>query len=44
MAYGLDRLDEAERAFLGTRQGFLDQGIGYDAALASLDLALVYLR
>ena len=44
VAYGLDRLNEAERAFLGTRQGFLDQGIGYDAALASLDLALVYLR
>lgn len=44
VAYGLGRLDEAERAFLGTRQGFLDQGIGYDAALASLDLALVYLR
>lgn len=44
VALGLDRLDEAERAFLGTRQGFLDQGIGYGAALASLDLALVYLR
>lgn len=44
VAFGLGRLDEAERAFLGTRQGFLDQGIGYDAALASLDLALVYAK
>ena len=44
VAYGLDRLDEAERAFLGTHQGFLDQGIGHDAALASLDLALFYLK
>jgi tetratricopeptide (TPR) repeat protein len=44
VACGLGRLDEAERAFLGTRQGFLDQGVGYDAALASLDLALVYAK
>lgn len=44
VAFGLGRLDEAEQVFLGTRQGFLDQGIGYDAALASLDLAFVYLR
>ena len=44
VAFDLGRLDEAERAFLGTRQGFLDQGVCYDAALASLDLALVYAK
>lgn len=44
VAFGLGRLDEAERAFLGTRQGFMDQGVGYDAALASIDLGLVYAK
>ena len=44
VSFGLGRLDEAERAFLGTRQGFLDQGVGYDAALASIDLGLVYAK
>jgi tetratricopeptide (TPR) repeat protein len=38
------RLAEAEEAFLQVRSGFLDQGIGYDAAMVSLDLALVYLQ
>jgi tetratricopeptide (TPR) repeat protein len=37
-------LGEAEAAFLEVRAGFLDQGIGYDAAMVSLELALVYLR
>ncbi len=44
VAFGLGHLEEAERTFLETRQGFLDQGVGYDAALASLDLAMVYAR
>jgi tetratricopeptide (TPR) repeat protein len=37
-------LSEAETAFLQVRSGFLHQGIGYDAAMVSLDLALVYLQ
>lgn len=42
VAAGLGRLDEAEAAFLETRRGFIEHGIGYDAALVSLDLALLY--
>ncbi|MEA2601731.1 MAG: hypothetical protein QOF89_2723 [Acidobacteriota bacterium] len=34
----------AERLFLETRDGFVRQGIGYDAAMVSLDLARVYLK
>jgi tetratricopeptide (TPR) repeat protein len=34
----------AEQAYLEARHGFLHQGIGYDAAMVSLDLALLYLR
>jgi len=34
----------AEAAFLEMRDGFLQQGIGYDAAIVSMDLALLYLR
>jgi tetratricopeptide (TPR) repeat protein len=44
IAAGLGHLEEAERAFLAIRTHFLAEGIGYDAAMASLDLALVYLR
>ncbi len=36
--------EEAERSFLDVRAGFISQGIGYDAAMVSLDLALLYLR
>lgn len=32
----------AETAFLEVRQGFIDQAIGYDVALVSLDLAVLY--
>jgi tetratricopeptide (TPR) repeat protein len=32
----------AETAYRAVRDGFLAQGIGYDAALAALDLALLY--
>jgi len=42
IASGLGQRAEAERAFLAARQGFIEEGSAYDAALASLDLALVY--
>jgi tetratricopeptide (TPR) repeat protein len=35
---------EAEAVFREVRESFLERGIGYDAALASLDLALLYAR
>jgi tetratricopeptide (TPR) repeat protein len=34
----------AEQAYLEVRDGFIGQGIGYDAAMASLDLAILYLK
>ncbi|HXU32993.1 MAG TPA: tetratricopeptide repeat protein [Thermoanaerobaculia bacterium] len=37
-------LDSAEACFRKTRDTFIAAGIGYDAALVSLDLALAYLR
>jgi tetratricopeptide (TPR) repeat protein len=36
------KFEAAERAYLDARDGFLAQGIGYDAALIALDLALLY--
>lgn len=44
IAAGLGEAREAERLFRETRDGFLRQGIGYDAAMSSLDLTLLYLR
>jgi tetratricopeptide (TPR) repeat protein len=44
IAYGLGDFATAEKAYLKARQGFLQQGIGYDSAMISLDLALLYLR
>jgi tetratricopeptide (TPR) repeat protein len=44
IAAGLGEPAEAERLFRETRDGFVRQGNGYDAAMASLDLALLYLR
>jgi tetratricopeptide (TPR) repeat protein len=44
IALGLGRLEEAERALSLTREAFREQGIEFDAALASLDLAMVYAR
>lgn len=45
VAAGLGQSDEAERIFLDVRDGFITQGIGYDAAMVSIeDLALLYLR
>ncbi|MCH9650379.1 MAG: hypothetical protein K0U98_19255 [Deltaproteobacteria bacterium] len=44
IAEGLGRDAAAEEAFRAVRQGFIEQGIGYDAALASLHLAALYFR
>ncbi len=44
IASGTRQHAEAESAFLAVRDGFIAQGIGYDAAMVSLDLALLYLE
>jgi tetratricopeptide (TPR) repeat protein len=44
IALGLGRIDEAESAFHEVQAAFLERGMAYDAALVSLDLAVVYLR
>jgi tetratricopeptide (TPR) repeat protein len=44
IAFGLGKREEAERAFLDARKGFIGEGNGYDAAMVSLDLALVYVK
>jgi tetratricopeptide (TPR) repeat protein len=44
IAAGRKDLDEAERSYRTARDGFVAQGSGYDAALVSLDLAVLYLR
>ncbi len=44
IAAGLGDAEAAERFFVETRQGFLDQGIGYDVAMVSLDLAVLYIN
>lgn len=41
---GLGHDARAEAGFLEVRKGFLEQGIGYDAAAVSLELAVLYLR
>lgn len=41
IAFGLGRIDEAEKAFRTVQWDFLDRGMGYDAALVSLDLAIL---
>ncbi len=41
---GLNRLARAERAFSEARQGFVQRGQGYDAALVGLDLAAAWLK
>jgi tetratricopeptide (TPR) repeat protein len=44
IALGVGRLGSAEEAFLGVRGGFVVEGNGYDVAMVSLDLALVYAK
>ena len=44
IASGLGEADDARAAFSEARQGFLDQGIAYDAALVSLEFAVVLLQ
>ncbi|HYO14601.1 MAG TPA: tetratricopeptide repeat protein [Thermoanaerobaculia bacterium] len=44
IALGLGRLDEAGPALREARDAFIERGIGFDAALVSLDLAAVYAR
>jgi tetratricopeptide (TPR) repeat protein len=44
IARGTGDLEEAERLFLAVREEFLIHRQGYDAAMVSLDLALVYLE
>lgn len=43
IAHGLGQLEEAEEAFRTTRRQLQASGHDYDAALAGLDLALVYI-
>ncbi|MEM7482620.1 MAG: hypothetical protein AAF481_15695 [Acidobacteriota bacterium] len=40
----LGRETQAEQGLRAVRQGFLDRGMAYDAALVSLDLAVIYLE
>ncbi len=44
IARDLGRLDPAETALREARDGFVERGIGFDAARVSLDLATVYLQ
>ncbi|HSG39166.1 MAG TPA: hypothetical protein VLE27_05975, partial [Thermoanaerobaculia bacterium] len=44
IASGQGRITEAVEALSQVRKGFLARGLGYDAALASLELAVLYLE
>lgn len=44
IAFGLGDHASAEALLTEVRQGFLRDGLGYDAALAGLDLALLYVQ
>jgi tetratricopeptide (TPR) repeat protein len=43
VAFGMQRLDQAEAALREVREAFVELGLEFDAALASLDLAGVYI-
>ncbi|HEY9422856.1 MAG TPA: tetratricopeptide repeat protein [Thermoanaerobaculia bacterium] len=42
IARGLGQVDQAESLFLAARDGFIHEGIPYDTALVSLELATLY--
>jgi tetratricopeptide (TPR) repeat protein len=42
IARGLGQREQAEALFLAVRDGFLEEGIPYDTALVSLEIALLY--
>lgn len=42
IAFGLGRLGAAEASFREVQKEFFERGMGYDAALVSLDLAMLY--
>ncbi len=44
IALGLGRIEEAEDALRQVQKEFLSRFMGYDAALVSLDLAILYIR
>ena len=44
IALGLGQTDEAEKNFREVQKEFLERAMGYDAALISLDLAILYAR
>jgi tetratricopeptide (TPR) repeat protein len=44
IARGLNRTEEAASIFREVQAAFVERGMAYDAALVSLDLAVVYLR
>lgn len=43
VAFGLNRMEQAEVAFREIREGFMELELSYEAALAALDLAGVYI-
>jgi tetratricopeptide (TPR) repeat protein len=42
ISYGLGQMEPAESLFLSARDGFIHEGIPYDTALVSLELAVLY--
>lgn len=44
IALGQEKIAQAERLFLAARDGFIADGISYDTALVSLELAVLYAR
>jgi tetratricopeptide (TPR) repeat protein len=44
IAFGLGRTAEAETVFREIQKEFLSKGMGYDTALVSLDLAILYIQ